>query len=143
MKGYECAFQGFDYRALFFCQQAFAAQVQGLYETEVIAKSHSTGDRDIAIKEALTLVLNRILAGGNSLHDPAVQAALADASHYVRQYQYSLEAGLNLYKVNFEGNRSVFEDVVGIGRVLNPQGRDNTGNSELDYRLLPQRLISP
>lgn len=50
------------------------------------------------------------------------------------------EAGLNPYKVNFEGNRSAFEEVVGIGRVLNPQGRDNTGNNELNYQLLPQRF---
>ncbi|MGZ8240374.1 MAG: DUF2066 domain-containing protein [Methylobacter sp.] len=76
--------------ALFFCQQAFAAEVQGLYETEVIAKSQSAGERDIAIKEALTIVLSRILAGSNILQHPAVQTALADASHYVRQYQYSL-----------------------------------------------------
>ncbi|MFA6052760.1 MAG: DUF2066 domain-containing protein [Methylobacter sp.] len=75
---------------LLFSSNVFAAEVQGLYETEVIAKSQSEEDKNAALKEALTIVLTRVMAGENILHDPVVQSALADAGHFVKQYQYSL-----------------------------------------------------
>jgi uncharacterized protein len=75
---------------LFICSSAFAAEMPGLFETEVIAQSQSLDDRNKAIKDALTIVLKRIVAGNNFLHDRAVKAAFADASRYVKQYQYSL-----------------------------------------------------
>jgi hypothetical protein len=75
---------------LFFNSTVFAAEVQGLYETEVIAKSQSVEDRNAAFNEALTSVLKRVMAGEDILLDAVVQAALADAGHFVKQYQYSL-----------------------------------------------------
>lgn len=75
---------------LFFSSNAFAAEVQGLYETEVIAKSQSVEDKNAAFKEALTSVLKRVMAGEDILHDSVVQVALADAGHFIKQYQYSL-----------------------------------------------------
>lgn len=80
---------------LFFSSNAFAAEIQGLYETEVIAKSQSVEDRNAALKEALTIVLKRVMAGEDVLHDSVVQAALADAGHFVKQYQYSLSESIS------------------------------------------------
>lgn len=80
---------------LLFCTQIFAAEMQGLYETEVIANSQSDEDKNLAFKEALTTVLGRILAGDNALKDSVVQTMLSNASRYVKQHQYSLtEASL-------------------------------------------------
>lgn len=68
-----------------------AFEVNGLYETEVVAASQSPQDRDAAIKQALTLVLKRTMAGEDFLQDAAVRAALANAPAYVKQYQYALQ----------------------------------------------------
>lgn len=70
---------------------ARAFEVNGLYETEVIAASQSPQDRDAAIKQALRLVLKRTMAGEDILQDAAVRAALANAPAYVKQSQYALQ----------------------------------------------------
>ncbi len=75
---------------LFFCSKILAAEVPSLYETAVIAKSQSPDDRNNAIKDALTVVLKRIVAGNDILNDRMVRTALANAPRYVKQYQYSL-----------------------------------------------------
>jgi uncharacterized protein len=73
----------------------WAAEVPGLYETEVIADSQSIEDRDAAIKSALQIVLNRVMAGDNLFQDAVLKAALANAPHFVKQYQFALqESGL-------------------------------------------------
>jgi hypothetical protein len=80
---------------LFFCPAIFAAEVPSLYETEIIAKSQSPDDKNSAFKDALTIVLKRIVAGNDILNDRIVRTALADAPRYVKQYQYSLvESGV-------------------------------------------------
>jgi len=75
---------------LFFCPAIWAAEVTGLYETAVVAESQSPDDRNNAIKDALSVVLRRIVAGADIFNDRIVRAAIADAPRYVRQYQYSL-----------------------------------------------------
>ncbi len=88
------------FRALIFAillcnQQADAAVLTGLYETEVIAQSQSLEHRNAAIKAALTAVLKRVLALENSAQQTAVDTVLAHAPQYVREYQYALqESGL-------------------------------------------------
>lgn len=83
------------YRALFltallFCTSVFAAEVRGLYETEVIVRSQSLEDKHAAVKEALTGVISRILAGENVLQDKVVKSIIEDAPRFVKQQQYSL-----------------------------------------------------
>jgi hypothetical protein len=75
---------------LFCCSNLLAAEVPGLFETEIIAKSQSPDDRNTAIKEALTIVFRRTIAGSESLNNREVQTVLADAPRYVKQFQYSL-----------------------------------------------------
>jgi len=52
--------------ALFlFCQTLSAVEVEGLYETEVLADSRSVTDRNKAIRHALQIVLNRAILSIN------------------------------------------------------------------------------
>lgn len=75
---------------LLLCQNIFAVEVRNLFQTEVMAKSQAPADRNAAIKEAMTIVLQRIVAGDKVLDDPTVQTALEQAPYYVKQYQYAL-----------------------------------------------------
>lgn len=69
----------------------WAAEVKGLFEVEVIAQSQRPEDIDAAIKEAMAIVLQRVLAGSNKvLDDPVAKTAVAQARFYVKQHQYSL-----------------------------------------------------
>lgn len=77
---------------MFASQISYAVEINHLYETEVIANSEQEHDRDIAIRQALTTVLTRVLAGKNILQDDTVNAVLANAMHYVSEFQYSLIA---------------------------------------------------
>lgn len=70
----------------------WAAEVKGLYEVEVLAKSRSNEDRNKAIQEALRIVLGRVVAADRVMETPVVKTALAGASHYVRQFQYAMIA---------------------------------------------------
>ena len=84
-------------RVLFVClmfasQTAYAVEINRLYETEVIADSEQEHDRVTATRKALTIVLTRVLAGDNILQDDTVKTVLANAPHYVREFQYSLIA---------------------------------------------------
>ncbi|MDP3334138.1 MAG: DUF2066 domain-containing protein, partial [Methylococcaceae bacterium] len=94
-EGYSVLYRALLLSGLLLCAPVFAAEVRGLYETEVIANSPSNEDKNAAFKDALTVVLGRILAGDNVLQDRAVQATLANAPRFVKQHQYSLtEANL-------------------------------------------------
>ena len=56
-----------------------------------LAQSQSLEHRNVAIKDALTAVLKRVLALENSAQQTAVDTVLAHAPHYVREYQYALQ----------------------------------------------------
>jgi hypothetical protein len=71
-------------------QNLDAVNVEGLYEVEVITKSDLKQDKRAAFRQALTMVLNRVLTGKDILQDETVQAVLPDASLYVNEYKYSL-----------------------------------------------------
>ncbi|MGR9114931.1 MAG: DUF2066 domain-containing protein [Gammaproteobacteria bacterium] len=82
--------RGLIVSGLLLCQNIFAAEVKNLFQIEVMAKSQTQADRNEAIKEAMTIVLQRVMAGDKVLDDPTVQMALAQAPYYVKQYQYAL-----------------------------------------------------
>ena len=77
---------------IFICQTLYAVEVEGIYEVEVVAKSEQETDRVAAIKQAMTIVLSRVLEGDNILQDDTVKKILADATYYVNEFQYSLVA---------------------------------------------------
>ncbi len=71
-------------------QCLYAVEVDRLYEVEIIAESEREPDRISAIKQAMRRVLMRILAGNNVFQDRTVKNVLANATSYVKEYQYSL-----------------------------------------------------
>lgn len=88
-----------------------AEEVKRLYETEILVRSDHEEDRRISTKEALKTLLTRILVGKNILENKAVKNVLANATYYVREYQYSLgSAGTNnsrLMRVLFDEHKVV------------------------------------
>lgn len=96
---------------LSFWQPVFALEVSNLFETQVLANSQTVDDRDAAIKQAMAVVLQRVVAGNNILNDPTVQMALRQAPFYVKQYQYALvengsdpDSSARLMRILFDEN---------------------------------------
>jgi hypothetical protein len=77
---------------VFACQNLAAIEIDRLYEAEVIAKSELEKDKNAAIRQALIVVLTRVLAGNDILQDETVKAVLADTRPYVSEFQYALMA---------------------------------------------------
>jgi len=75
---------------IFISQTLYAIEVERLYQAEVIANSENEQDKNIAIKQALSIVLSRILVGDNALNNQTVKSVLSNAIHYVNEFQYSL-----------------------------------------------------
>jgi hypothetical protein len=67
-----------------------AIEIKGLFEVEVTALSQSREDRNAALREAMGIVLNRLMVGDNINQDATVKIALDNAASYVDQYQYDL-----------------------------------------------------
>ena len=74
--------------ALLVC--VLAAHAGGFYTGQVPVNSQADTDRAEALKSALAQVLVKLAGGDNAvLARPDVAKAVADAAHYVQQYQYS------------------------------------------------------
>lgn len=71
-------------------QYVSAKEVKGLYSVEVIAHSQSREDRNLALREALVIVLSRIVASEGLMLNPAINEALSNAASYADEYQYIL-----------------------------------------------------
>jgi len=78
---------------LFVSQSVLAVEVKGLFEAEVTTRSQSREDRNAALRDALVIVLNRVMSGDAVKQDPTVNTALDNAAAYVDQYQYALVSG--------------------------------------------------
>jgi len=75
---------------LFSAAYVQAIEIKGLFEVEVSALSQSREDRNAALREAMSIVLNRLMVGDNISQDTTVKTALDNAASYVDQYQYEL-----------------------------------------------------
>lgn len=80
----------FFFFLLCYSGNAISVEVQGLFEAEVITKSRSLEDRNQAIRDALGIVLKKVMVGENILENPTVKIALDNATRYTTQFQYSL-----------------------------------------------------
>lgn len=69
-------------------QSASATEVKGLFSAEVIVHSQSREDRNLALREAFVIVLNRIVASQGLMLNPGVRDALKNAASYADQFQY-------------------------------------------------------
>ena len=72
------------------CQNLYAVEVKRLYEVEVVAKSEKSQDKNLAIRQALKIVLGRIMAGKNIYKDNRVETVLLNAKNYVSEFQFSM-----------------------------------------------------
>lgn len=115
---------------LLFCQTLSAVEVEGLYETEVLADSRSVADRNQAIRHALQIVLNRVVIA-HDRNTPLIKTALEAAPLYVREFQFSLgtdNAAKNrqnrLLRVRFDDNmlETLFKNGgVGLWNEIRPE----------------------
>ncbi|MGR9051399.1 MAG: DUF2066 domain-containing protein [Gammaproteobacteria bacterium] len=113
------------------CGIGFAAEVGNLFQAEVTAESMAADDRDAAIKEALSIVLQRVLTGDNVANDLTVRSVLAQAPQYVDQYQFALTensqssgASERLLRVAFDEERllNLFKTgTLGIWNEIRPE----------------------
>ena len=129
---------------------SLAIEVQGLFEAEVITQSQSPKDRNKAIKDALAIVLGKIMAGENIIDDPVVKMALEDAPRYTTRYRYSLipsnsdDNSARLMRVEFDQNALLelvrssklgiwneVRDETLIWLVVEKNGKKNIFNEEL------------
>jgi hypothetical protein len=92
-------------------QQLVAAEISGLYETEVIANSQSETDKMAAIKSALVTVLTRVMAGDNLMDDAVARMAVAEAQRFVKQSQFSLSESAVPGNSSARTLRVLFDDV--------------------------------
>jgi hypothetical protein len=67
----------------------YAVEVPGLFEVELVARSESTEDRTIALKQAFYVVLDRIMVSEDISKVPVIQQMLQNVEHYVKQLQYT------------------------------------------------------
>ncbi|MCK5870787.1 MAG: DUF2066 domain-containing protein [Methyloprofundus sp.] len=73
---------------LFITQCVAAVEVEGLFTAQVGVHSQSREDRNVAIREALVIVVSRLIKGKKFAQQPAVKSVLDNAASYVDQYQY-------------------------------------------------------
>ena len=116
---------------LLFCKPLFAVEVTGLYEVEIVARSESAEDRTQAVKQALYVVLDRILVSEDISKIPVVQEMLLGAQHYVKQSQYSLlpadeyaDNGARRFRVQFDEDQILEvlrKSQVGIWSEIRPE----------------------
>lgn len=73
---------------LVFNMPVFAVEVQGLFDVELVARSESAEDREIAVRQAFYVVLDRIMVSEDISRIPMIQQMLHNAGQYVKQLQY-------------------------------------------------------
>lgn len=108
-----------------------AVEVPNLFEIELVARSESTEDRNQAIKQALFVVLDRILVSDDISKIPIVQEMLASADHFVKQSQYSLlpaeeyaDTDARMFRVQFDEDQILEilrKSQVGIWSEIRPE----------------------
>jgi hypothetical protein len=114
------------------CSMRLAAfEVKGLFEIELVANSQSVEARDMAIKQALSAVLERVLVTEDISRIPVAQQMLNNAGSYVKQSQYSLlpadESAANdgrLFRVQFDEDQvleAISKSQVGVWSEIRPE----------------------
>ena len=116
---------------LLFSLPLAALEVKGLFEVEVVANSQSAEARDMAIKQALSVVLERILVTEDISKIPVAQQMLSAAGSYVKQSQYSLlpadesaATDARLFRVQFDEDlilEAMRKSQVGVWSEIRPE----------------------
>lgn len=116
---------------MFYCARAWAVEVPGLFNLDIVARSEATADRDIALKQALFAVLERIVIADDIAQLPPVQQMLKNAEHYVKQLQYATlpvddyaDTDAKLLKVQFDEDQILdvlSKNQVGVWSEIRPE----------------------
>lgn len=97
---------------LLFSGTSLAVEVPDLFEIELVARSESSEDRLMAVKQGLFAVLDRVVIADDIAKIPAIQDLLLNAQNYVKQSQYALlpadanaDSSLRKFRVQFDENQ--------------------------------------
>jgi len=96
--------------AVWLAAPAFAA---GLYTGEVPVNSQSEGDRNEGLKAALAQVFTKVGGDASILTRPEIAKAVAGASRYVQQYQYTQDAATSHLMLSAQFDRDAIDQVLG------------------------------
>ncbi len=92
-------------------QSVMAVEVKGLFEVNVMTQSQSREDRNLALREGLSIVFKRFLPSEAMANNKLITDALKEAASYVDQYQYALmstesaASDSRLMRASFDENR--------------------------------------
>jgi hypothetical protein len=90
--------------------QALAA---GLYTGEVPVNSQSEGDRNEGLKAALAQVFTKVGGDASILARPEIAKAVAAASRYVQQYQYTQDVATSHLMLSAQFDRDAIDQLLG------------------------------
>ena len=96
--------------AVWFAAPAAAA---GLYTGEVPVNSQSEGDRNEGLRAALAQVFTKVGGDATVLARPDIAKAVAGASRYVQQYQYTQDVATSHLMLSAQFDRDAIDQLLG------------------------------
>ena len=93
-----------------FAAPAFAA---GLYTGEVPVNSQSEADRNEGLKAALAQVFTKVGGDASVLARPDIAKAVAEASRYVQQYQFTPDVATSRLMLSAQFDRDAIDQLLG------------------------------
>ena len=92
---------------------AAPASAAGLYSGEVPVNSQSEGDRNEGLKAALAQVFTKVGGDASVLAHPDIAKAVADASRYVQQYQFTQDVATSHLMLFAQFDRDAIDQLLG------------------------------
>lgn len=92
---------------------AAPASAAGLYSGEVPVNSQSEGDRNEGLKAALAQVFTKVGGDASVLARPDIAKAVADASRYVQQYQFTQDVATSHLMLFAQFDRDAIDQLLG------------------------------
>ena len=103
------------------------AQAGGLYTGQAPVNSQTDADRADALKSALAQVVVKLTGNNAVLARPEVANAVANAGHYVQQYQYTQEVATDAGQPQLRLNLVAQFDRDAVDRLLSGLGLGHAG----------------
>lgn len=92
---------------------ATPASAAGLYTGEVPVNSQSEGDRNEGLKAALAQVFTKVGGDASVLARPDIAKAVAEASRYVQQYQFTQDVATSHLMLSAQFDRDAIDQLLG------------------------------
>jgi hypothetical protein len=92
---------------------AAPAMAGGLYSGEVPVNSQSEGDRNEGLKAALAQVFTKVGGDASVLARPDIAKAVAGASRYVQQYQFTQDVATSHLMLSAQFDREAIDQLLG------------------------------